>query len=112
MLNIFKRKPFSHIQLGRKGEAAAVRLFKARNCVILARNWRNNNEHDGIGELDIVLLDGETLVFAEVKTRRKLDKYLPGTNLSDAQKKRIPDRSFSGRFYPPLQCGTHYRSSS
>ncbi|MBE6380674.1 MAG: YraN family protein [Lentisphaerae bacterium] len=89
MLNIFKRKPFSHIQLGRKGEAAAVRLFKARNCVILARNWRNNNEHDGIGELDIVLLDGETLVFAEVKTRRKLDKYLPGTNLSDAQKKRI-----------------------
>ena len=89
MLNIFKRKPFSHIQLGRRGEAAAVRLFKARNCVILARNWRNNNEHDGIGELDIVLLDGETLVFAEVKTRRKLDNYLPGANLAPEQKKRI-----------------------
>ena len=89
MLKIFKSKLAPHIRLGRKGEAAAVRLFKARNCTILARNWRNNQERDGAGELDIVLLDGETLVFAEVKTRRKLDNYLPGVNLSDAQKQRI-----------------------
>jgi putative endonuclease len=89
MLKIFKSKLAPHIRLGRKGEAAAVRLFKARNCTILARNWRNNLERDGAGELDIALLDGETLVFAEVKTRRKLDNYLPGANLSESQKKRI-----------------------
>ena len=76
-------------KLGELGEKTAVRLFKARNCTILARNWRNSSAHDGAGELDIVLLDGETLVFAEVKTRRKLDNYLPGANLSDKQKKLI-----------------------
>ena len=78
-----------HIQLGQKGEAAAVQFFRYRNCVILARNWRFTAAHDGFGELDIVLMDGETLVFAEVKTRRKLDNYLPGANLSDTQKHRI-----------------------
>jgi putative endonuclease len=76
-------------KLGLLGEKTAARLFKARNCTILARNWRNNSSHDGVGELDIVLLDGETLVFAEVKTRSKADDYLPGANLSDEQKKRI-----------------------
>ena len=75
--------------LGATGEKIAVKLFKKRNCRILARNWRNNSSHDGVGELDIVLLDGETLVFAEVKTRSKMDNYLPGANLSDAQKERI-----------------------
>ena len=85
----FFRPLAKHIQLGILGENAAVRLYKKRNAVILARNWCNTNAHDGIGELDIVLMDGETLVFAEVKTRSKLDNYLPGANLSDTQKKRI-----------------------
>lgn len=76
-------------KLGELGEKTAVRLFKARNCTILARNWRNSSAHDGAGELDIVLLDGETLVFAEVKTRSKADDYLPGANLSNEQKQRI-----------------------
>lgn len=88
-MNIFKRLIAKHIKLGALGENAAVRLFKSRNAIILARNWRNTQAHDGAGELDIVLLDGETMVFAEVKTRSKLDNYLPGANLSDAQKQRI-----------------------
>ncbi len=85
---LFKRVPLRR-RLGVLGEKLAVKLFKKRNCTILARNWRNSNAHDGMGELDIVLLDGETLVFAEVKTRSKLDNYLPGANLSTAQKERI-----------------------
>ena len=88
-MNIFARAKAEHLKLGRRGEDLAVKLFRRRNCVILWRNWRNNLLHDGIGELDSVLMDGETLVFAEVKTRRKLDNYLPGANLSISQKKRI-----------------------
>ena len=88
-MSFFRRARSRHLQLGVLGEKWAVKLFRKRNCIILARNWRNSNAHDGVGELDIVLLDGETVVFAEVKTRRKLDKYLPGANLSDAQKQRI-----------------------
>lgn len=88
-MSFWSRAKAKHIELGRRGEAAAVRFFRSRNCVILARNWRFTSAHDGIGELDIVLLDGETLVFAEVKTRRKLDNYLPGANLNIHQKRRI-----------------------
>ena len=88
-MNIFNRLIAKHIKVGAMGEKAAVKFFKSRNATILARNWRNASAHDGKGELDIVLLDGETLVFAEVKTRSKLDNYLPGANLSDAQKQRI-----------------------
>ena len=88
-MNFFARAKAKHIKLGSRGENFAVKLYRKRNAVILCRNWRNSMAHDGSGELDIVLLDGETLVFAEVKTRRKLDNYLPGANLSDEQKKRI-----------------------
>lgn len=89
LFDLFRSRTASHLKIGKLGEKAAVKLYKKRNAVILARNWRNSNAHDGMGELDIVLMDGETLVFAEVKTRSKLDEYLPGANLSDSQKKRI-----------------------
>lgn len=88
-MNIFARARTKHLEIGRRGENFAVKLYCKRNASILGRNWRNSSAHDGSGELDIVLLDGETLVFVEVKTRRKLDNYLPGANLSDKQKKLI-----------------------
>ena len=88
-MSFFSQSRARHIELGRRGEAAAVRFFRRRNCVILARNWRFTTAHDGNGELDIVLLDGETLVFAEVKTLRRAHKYLPGGNLHEKQKRRI-----------------------
>ena len=87
-MNILKARS-RHLEIGARGEYLAVKLLRKRNCTILARNWRNSNEHDGAGELDIVAVDGETVIFVEVKTRRKLDNYLPGANLSDSQKKRI-----------------------
>ena len=88
-MSFFSKARAKHIRLGVRGELFAVKLYRKRNAVILSKNWRNSFAHDGIGELDIVLLDGETLVFVEVKTRRKLDNYLPGANLSNNQKKRI-----------------------
>ena len=68
--------------LGRKGEDTAVRYLKDQDCIILNRNWRTK-----AGELDIVALDGTTIVFAEVKTRRQ-NRFAPGTNLSFRQLKR------------------------
>lgn len=88
-MTIFRKARALHLKLGQKGEDLAVKLLKKRNCTILARNWRYTTAHDGAGELDITALDGETVIFVEVKTRRKLDNYLPGANLSDSQKKRI-----------------------
>jgi putative endonuclease len=51
--------------VGAYGERVAVRYLIDQGMVVLDRNWRC-----GVGELDAVLRDGDTLVFAEVKTRR------------------------------------------
>lgn len=51
-------------QLGTSGEAAAARFLEDQGYRILGRNVRFR-----AGELDLVALDGETVVFVEVKTR-------------------------------------------
>ena len=49
---------------GGYGEACAAKYLVEVGMVVLDRNWRC-----GIGELDLVLRDGQVLVFCEVKTR-------------------------------------------
>lgn len=51
-------------EIGQIGEDAAVNYLVSQGYVILDRNWRC-----GHLELDIVALDGDFLVFVEVKTR-------------------------------------------
>lgn len=54
--------------LGRRGEVLAAGYLESLGMVVLERNWRCPD-----GEIDIVALDGDALVIAEVKTRRSLD---------------------------------------
>ncbi|WP_159798595.1 YraN family protein [Puerhibacterium puerhi] len=51
--------------VGRYGEQVAARHLVERGFELLDRNWRGTG-----GELDVVALDGATLVAVEVKTRR------------------------------------------
>jgi putative endonuclease len=51
--------------LGRLGERLAAEHFSRLGFSVLAQNHRTR-----FGELDLVLSDGRTLVFCEVKTRR------------------------------------------
>lgn len=53
-------------KLGIEGEDLAAAHLRSRGFRILERNARLGR----LGELDIVALDGRTLVFVEVKTRR------------------------------------------
>jgi len=48
--------------LGKEGENKAVEALEAAGMSIIARNFRSQR-----GEIDIIALDGETLVFVEVK---------------------------------------------
>jgi putative endonuclease len=50
--------------IGAYGEALAAGYLTARGMVLLDRNWRCE-----LGELDLVLREGPTLVVCEVKTR-------------------------------------------
>ena len=53
--------------LGRRGEELAAEYLESLGMLIVERNWRCPD-----GEIDIVALDGDALVIAEVKTRRSL----------------------------------------
>lgn len=50
--------------VGQYGEQVAARWLVERGLVLLDRNWRCRQ-----GEIDLVLRDGNVLVFCEVKTR-------------------------------------------
>lgn len=51
-------------ELGRRGERLAERHLLARGYRLIDRNWRCRH-----GEIDLVLRDGDAVVFVEVKTR-------------------------------------------
>lgn len=51
-------------ELGRLGEEAAVELLRKAGYVVVGRNIRLPG-----GEIDIVCLDGDVVVFVEVKSR-------------------------------------------
>jgi putative endonuclease len=64
-------------RLGAWGEAEAARYLEGRGCEIVARNWRTVG-----GELDLIVRQGEVLVFVEVKTRRSTAFGLPEAGVS------------------------------
>lgn len=55
-------------RLGRRGEALAAAYLEGAGLHIVDRNWRCP-----LGEIDLVAIDGSTLVVIEVKTRSSLD---------------------------------------
>ena len=65
---------------GRDGEALAEEYLTVRGYAILEKNYRNR-----FGEIDIIALDGKTLVFIEVKTRYTNSHGIPADSV-DARK--------------------------
>ncbi|MGO4594113.1 YraN family protein [Leifsonia sp. 2TAF2] len=53
--------------LGRRGEHVAADWLQERGYTLVDRNWRCP-----VGELDLILRQGTTMVFVEVKTRSSL----------------------------------------
>ncbi|MEV4950653.1 YraN family protein [Paenarthrobacter nitroguajacolicus] len=70
--------------LGRNGEALAAGFLENQGMRIVDRNWRCPD-----GEIDIVALEGDTLVIAEVKTRKSLDYGHPFEAVDAAKLARL-----------------------
>ena len=70
--------------LGQRGEAAAARYLRRLGYKILARG-----ERKGPGELDLVAVDGRTIVFVEVKTRRSSEQGHPVEAVDTGKQRRL-----------------------
>jgi putative endonuclease len=73
-------------ELGRRGEDAAARHLRKLGWKVLYRNFR---APEG-GEVDLVCRDGDTLVFAEVKTRARTSEISrPADNVTDEKERLV-----------------------
>ncbi len=77
-----KPRPTAKRQLGDAGERLAAEALTKRGLVIYERNFRCAE-----GELDLIARDGDTWVFAEVKTRRG-SRFGTPEEAVDARKQR------------------------
>jgi putative endonuclease len=79
---------------GEAGERLAERyLVREKGFKRIARNWRN--PQDRREEIDLVMKDGEVLVFVEVKTRA-LNAKVPGYHAVNPAKRKILRRGIAG----------------
>ena len=70
--------------LGARGEKAAARFLKRRGYKIVARGVRSR-----LGELDLVAVQGRTVVFVEVKTRAGTDAGQPLDAVTPEKQRRL-----------------------
>ena len=62
----------SNKTFGNHGESLAREYLQAQGYRILEQNFRNK-----LGEIDLVVQDGKTICFVEVKTRQSLNQGQP-----------------------------------
>ena len=68
----FRRRPLGKAGIGFQGERAAARYLKRQGYRVVTRNFRAAG-----AEIDLIALDGPTLVFVEVKSRTALSAGRP-----------------------------------
>jgi len=72
--------------LGRRGEDLAHRYLERHGFTVVARNHRPAS---GIGEIDLVAWERDTLAFIEVKCRRDAEHGAPDRNVNPAKERAL-----------------------
>ena len=72
------------LSLGQRGEREAERFLRKLGYVIVATSTRSK-----LGEIDIVAVDGRTVVFVEVKTRSSLEAGHPAEAVDIHKQRRL-----------------------
>ena len=72
------------MELGARGEDLAAEYLVAAGMRIETRNWRSR-----YGEIDLIVRDGDTTAFVEVKTRTGTRFGLPAEAVTFAKQARI-----------------------
>lgn len=71
-------------ELGNSGEQKAIHFFEAKGWKIVATQYRTP-----VGEIDLVALDGQEVVFVEVKTRRSLTSGYPEESVTRRKRRHM-----------------------
>ena len=92
VLSISKPPERSRLNLGERGEKLAADFLVRNGYRLVCSNFkvpvgRNTKGVQVTGEIDLIALDGETLCFVEVKTRRS-DEFTPVITNVDLRKQR------------------------
>jgi putative endonuclease len=90
----FKRWRFWKRWFGRRSERAAARHLRFLG-------WRivGSNVSDPLGEIDLLAIDGDTLVIVEVRSTSTTNPHLPATSVDYAKQKKLTEATvrFLGR---------------
>jgi putative endonuclease len=70
--------------LGQRGERLAVKFLRRRGYIIITRDHRSR-----FGEIDIIAVDGRTVVFVEVKTRTEHGGGHPADAVNADKQRRL-----------------------
>ena len=73
-----------HLEHGAAAEALAARYLKDQGLRLLTCNFRAR-----IGELDLVMTDGDVLVIVEVRARRKSNVATPAATINRSKQRRL-----------------------
>ncbi|HHV27220.1 YraN family protein [Anaerosalibacter bizertensis] len=79
----------NHIDRGKIGESIAVNFLIGKDYYILERNFRSKT-----GEIDIIALKGDMLIFVEVKTRTSIDYGYAYEAVNRKKQRRIMNTAF------------------
>ena len=88
---------------GSAAERTAATFLRDRGYHVLEHNFRSRG-----GEIDLIALDGGTLVFVEVKLRRTLSRGTPIEAVSPLKQARVARAAaaylaYSGRVFPRIR---------
>jgi putative endonuclease len=99
-----KTRLFPEQSLGDRGERAAAKFLRRQRYRILHRGYRILG-----GELDIVAVEGRTVVFVEVKTRVSHDAGHPAEAVDLQKQKQLTQLALAYlRRYRLLDCSTRF----
>src|SRR5262245_27940572 len=77
-------RPWWRRWFGSRSERAAARFLKRQGLRILKRNFTCD-----LGELDLIALDGQTIVFVEVRSTETSDVSRPAQSVDFAKQKQL-----------------------
>ncbi len=83
-LSRFYDSRYKHLSLGDRGEIAAERFLLRQGWYIVARSFETE-----VGEIDLIAVDRDTVVFVEVKTRTDTSRGLPEEAVDTAKQQKI-----------------------